>query len=111
MKRNIPWRAIKYLKLNVTISYQNIYKTFRKLIKDNILFNCYNNITDKYMKEIYNDGIVYTNTTPISNRYGSENVGRNKFYKNKNITKLSLVTDNNNLTLTRLKSGDSYHLV
>lgn len=109
MKKNIPWRAIEDLKLKINVSYQNVYKIFKKLVDDKIIFNCYNDIIDKYMKEVYNDGIIYTDTTPISNKYGNENIGRNKIYKNKNITKLSLVTDNNNIILSvKAFSGNKY---
>ena len=99
LKQNISWESISNLKSNINISYQCVYKTYRKLIDDNILYKSYNKIVDEYMKNIYKDGIVYTDTTVIANKYGNENVGRNKYYKNKKITKLSLVTDNNNVII------------
>ena len=64
-------------------------------------------MVDIYMKRIMTDGIIYTDTTPISNKYGRENIGRNKYYKNKNISKLSLITDNNKAILNiQLFSGN-----
>jgi len=107
LKRNIPWKAIGDLKLETQISPENVYKTYRKLVSDNVLYECYNKTVDTYIENEFNDGIVHTDTTAIANKYGNENIGRNKYYKNKNISKLSLVTDTNGAILNvKLFSGN-----
>jgi transposase len=93
LKHNIPWRAIDDMQLSIDISHQNVYKIYRKLLTDKILMNYYSKMVDKYMTNNLEHGIVYTDTTVIPNKYGNENIGSNKYYKNKNISKLSIVTD------------------
>jgi hypothetical protein len=39
-------------------------------------------------------------STFISNKYGSNKIARNKFFKNKNCNKISLVTDINGVPLS-----------
>ena len=79
------------------------------MVDDNILGECYTEMVDTYMniEETMEDGIIYTDTTVIGNKYGNENVARNKCYKNKNVSKLSLVTDSKGVPIDiKLYSGN-----
>ena len=55
------------------------------------------------IEETMEDGIIYTDTTVIGNKYGNENVARNKnlIKGNKNVQKLSLVTDSEGVPTPR----------
>ena len=51
----------------------------------------------------------YIDSTIIYNKYGINKIGRNKFYKNKNTTKISLMTDINGFPLSIFFMKGNYH--
>lgn len=95
LKNSIPWRAVGELKISGSIHWNTVYKTFRKIVADNLISDCYEEKIKEYLKvrPVSKLKEQYTDTTNIQNKYGSENVGRNKCCKGKNITKISLMTD------------------
>ena len=83
------------------------------MVSDNIFRECYTEIVDTHMniEESVEDGLIYTDTTVIGNKYGSENIARNKdpIKGGKNVSKLSLVTDSIGAPLDiKLYSGNVY---
>jgi hypothetical protein len=59
------------------------------------------------MKNNKNKKYLMTDISFIYNLNGKERIGRNKFYKNKKCTKLSLIIDNNNVPLSIIiKAGN-----
>jgi hypothetical protein len=52
---------------------------------------------------------LFIDSTIIYNKYGVTKVGRNKFYKNKKATKITLITDKYGFPLSVLFMKDNYH--
>jgi transposase len=52
---------------------------------------------------------MYIDSTIIYNKNGINKIGRNKFYKNKNTTKISLMTDKNGFPLSIIFMKGNYH--
>tara|TARA_B110000977_G_scaffold14025_1_gene17501 strand:- start:52 stop:858 length:807 start_codon:yes stop_codon:yes gene_type:complete len=108
LKTGIPWRALRS-----RINWNTVYKTYVKLNKYGIFKKCYKSLLSKYLKN--NKGklkYIYTDTSIIPNKYGINKANLNKYYKNKKVTKLSLITIKNGIPFNvRLYGGnrnDSY---
>lgn len=88
IKYAVPWRELK------NIPYSTVYSSYKRLIKLNILKNTYIELLKIYLKKTPNNKLKYqyTDTTCISNKYGSKLVKYNG-YKQKKCTKISLITD------------------
>ena len=92
IKYAIPWREVRYL------HYSTIYSAYKRLLYFNILKNTYIELLKKYFKKCPNRKLKYqyTDTTCISNKYGSKLVKYNG-YKKMKCTKISLITDSNGI--------------
>ena len=108
LKTGIPWRALRS-----HINWNTVYKSYIKLNKNGIFKMCYKTLLEKYL--INNKGklrYIFTDTSIIPNRYGINKAKLNKYYKNKRVTKLSLVTLKNgipfNVKLYGGNRNDSY---
>ena len=95
LKYAIPWRVVGELEIAGGIHWNTVYKTFRKIVNDNLIEDCYKSKLKEYLKvrPVTKMKEQHTDTTNIPNKYGSENVGRNKCCKGKKITKISTITD------------------
>jgi hypothetical protein len=90
IKYCISWRQ-----LGIHI-YNNVYKHFIKFNKINLFKDTYIEILNKYIKRTKNNTLktLYTDTTFIINKKGIDRKERNKYMKNKNCNKVSIITDN-----------------
>jgi len=62
----------------------------------NLFRDTYIELLKKYLKKTKNKTLksLYTDTTFIVNKKGIDNKARNKYMKNKNCNKVSIITDN-----------------
>ena len=92
LRLNVTWRNAAKLS-GTKISYGTLYSTYIKLLKDNIIDECYKITVNNYIKKFPCNklDVRMTDTTVIHNKYGRETIGRNKHYNNKRITKISLI--------------------
>jgi hypothetical protein len=88
IKYAIPWRETR------NIAYSTVYSSYKRLIFFGILKSTYIDLLKIYLKLGANKKLKYqyTDTTIVSNKYGSSLVKYNG-YKKKKGTKISLVTD------------------
>ena len=108
LKTGIPWRALRS-----KIHWNTIYKSYMKLNKYKVFKTCYTGLLKKYL--INNKGklkYIFTDTSIVPNRYGINKANLNKYYKNKRVTKLSIITLKNgipfNVKLYGGNRNDSY---
>lgn len=97
----ISWRDISLLKSNVyDTNYSVIYYMYNKMIKNNIIFNAYNNLLKKYCIKIDNS-CAYIDSTYIINKYGyNANIRFNNYVMIKHKTsKLSIISSKNGIPL------------
>ena len=105
MRTGLPWHFVTKIK------YKTVYKSFRRLCNFNIFKNTYIELLNTYIKRKPNKklSMQYMDSTCITNKYGSECVGRNKYCKNKNITKISLITDSKGIPINvKINSGNNF---
>lgn len=110
LRLNLTWRNVVKLTKS-KMSYGIIYHTYTKLLKDNIINDCFNETVNMYIRENPENklDIRMTDTSSIINKYGKENVGRNKYYNNKRVTKISLIADKLGTPLdVKIYSGNMY---
>ena len=105
-KSGVSWRLLRS-----PINYKTLYWHYKGFIKNDIFKKVYSRIRTKYLKIIKktNKVTVLIDSTIIYNKYGINKIGRNKFYKNKKVTKLSLMTDINGFPLSILFMKGNYH--
>ncbi len=82
-------------KLQTSINWKTINKVYNKLTGLNLLELTYVKLLEKYIiiaptKKFKN---ILTDTSGIYNKLNIDSIGRNKYFKNKNILKISLITD------------------
>jgi len=94
LKYSISWRHIN--------KYTTFYKRFQQLQQIHLFKNTYIDLLHKYIKKTKKQHIVcsiyrylYTDTTFIINKKGVDFKKRNKFVKNKNCNKISIIADKN----------------
>jgi len=94
IKYAMPWRLIE------SIPYTTVYSSYKRLLHFNILKNTYIDLLRLYLKKKPNKKlkIQYTDTTCISNKYGSELVKYNG-YKKKKCTKISFISDSQGVVI------------
>ena len=88
-----PWRS-SY------INHSTLYSVYKKMLKMNIIKNTYIELLNLYIKKQPNKKLkyLYTDTTCIKNKYGSELVKYNG-HKKMNCTKVSFITDSNGIPI------------
>ena len=92
------------------MNYKTLYWHFTRFVQYNVFLKLFNKIKNYYSKNlIQNDTLFFIDSTSIPNKQGINKIGRNKFYKNKKITKLSLMTDVNGFPLSVLFMKWNYH--
>lgn len=95
LKTGIAWRYCPY------INWNTVYKHFRNLSKLDIFKSTYVELLRKYIKKTPSRKlkIQITDTTVIKNKYGIDKVKINKHNNNKNVMKVSVITDINGIPL------------
>ena len=95
LKQGYSWRFVSEIK--TTINWNSIYKVFNKLNHYDIFKSTYIDTLKIYLKKGANKKLQYisTDTSVCYNRYNNDKVGKNKYYKNKNASKLSIICDSN----------------
>ena len=93
LKYGYPWRHIE--DLNTNISWSTVHKAFQKLTKFGVFESTYKELLHKYIKKTPGKKlkILMTDTTTIYNKYNSDTAKINKYYKNKNVIKISVICD------------------
>jgi len=76
------------------------YKNFMKLNKFKIFESTYKDLLNKYLSKSKNKiKQIYTDTFTFYNKYNIDNVERNKYFKNKKVINLSLITNEKGILL------------
>lgn len=105
LKSGVSWRYLRS-----QINYKTLHMYYLKFVKHNVFLKLFNKIRNIYInKYIINDASLLIDSTIVYNKYGINKIGRNKFYKNKNATKISLMTDSNGFPLSILFLKGNYH--
>ena len=97
----ISWRDVKLLKNNsYNTNYSVIYYMYNKMVKNNIIFNAYNNLLKTYCIKIDNS-CAYIDSTYIINKYGYNTYTKfNNYVMIKHKTcKLSIISSKNGIPL------------
>lgn len=104
LKSGVSWRNLRS-----QINYKTLHYYYCKFVDDNIFFKLFNKIRNIYLKKYIIDDDLYIDSTIVFNKYGINKLGRNKFYKNKKSTKISLMTDSNGFPLSIFFIKGNYH--
>jgi len=105
LKTGIAWRN---LNINPLIKWQTIYFHFNRFVKYGIFKNLFIKLRNRYIKN-NNSNIKLIDSSFVLNKYGRNNVARNKFFKNKNCNKISALTDVNGIPLSVLVNKGTVH--
>jgi len=96
--------------LRSTVNYKTLFWHYSNWVKNNVFYKLFSKIKNVYIKKyIVNDCTLLIDSTIIYNKCGINKIGRNKFYKNKKTTKISLMTDINGFPLSVLFLKGNYH--
>lgn len=105
LKSGVSWRMLRS-----TINYKTLFWHYSRFVENNIFLKLFNKIKNVYINNfIYDNCSLLVDSTIIYNKYGINKIGRNKFYKNKKVTKISLMTDVNGFPLSVLFMKGNYH--
>ena len=105
LKSGVSWNLLRS-----PINYKTLHWHFTKFVKHKIFIRLYFKIRRIYLnKYTHNINSCYIDSTCIFNKYGTRKIGRNKFYKNKRVTKISLMTDSNGFPLSIFFMKGNYH--
>ena len=97
----ISWRHVELLKTNIqNTNYSVIYYMYAKMVKNNIIFNAYNNLLKTYCIKIDNS-CAYIDSTYIINKYGYKihNKFNNYVMIKHKTSKLSIISSKNGVPL------------
>ena len=103
LKTGISWRNLRS-----SINWNTLYWHFKRFVNHNIFYKTFNFLRKKYYKN-NKTNIQIIDSTFICNKYGKNKIARNKFYKNKNGNKISLLTDVNGVPLSVLVNKGTVH--
>lgn len=104
--------GVSYRMLRSKINYKTLHYYHSLFAKNKIFLRLFNRIKNVYLKKYINkqdNCSLYVDSTIVNNKYGINKIGRNKFYKNKRSTKISLLTDINGFPLSILFMKGNYH--
>ena len=102
--------GVSWPHLRSHIKSKTLFWHYSKFVKYNIFGRLLSKLRTKYIKLIDNDKINFLiDTSIIYNKNGINKLGRNKFYKNKMTTKISLMTDINGFPFSVLFTKGNYH--
>ena len=103
--------GVSYRDYRGPIKRASLYYHFKFFRDNNIFINVYRQLLDKYFQKNKTSKLKYqlVDTSFIYNVNGIENIGRNKYYKNKKCTKLSCITDINGIPISILIDSGNIH--
>lgn len=105
LKSGVSWRMLRS-----TINYKTLHWHFTQFVKNNIFLRVFQKIKNIYLKNYSQlQQTLYIDSTIIYNKNGTNKIGRNKFYKNKNTTKISLMCDSYGFPLSIFFIKGNYH--
>ena len=105
LKSGVSWRYLRS-----PINYKTLFWHYSKFVKNNIFLKLFKKIRNIYLRKyIHKNCSLLIDSTIIYNKFGINKIGRNKFYKNKNTTKISLMADINGFPLSILFMKGNYH--
>jgi transposase len=106
LKTGIAWRDIRS-----RIKWQTLYFHYNRFVKFNIFKKLFIYLKNKHIKHIKqtNGHIQIIDSSFIMNKYGINKMARNKFFKNKNCNKISIITDVNGIPLSVLINKGTLH--
>lgn len=95
------WRSLNLAIFNQNYKWQSIYYHYNKFSEANVFQNIYINLLNKYCKHALSSKLKYisTDTSFIKNEYATD-VNFNGYCKKKKLSKISLITDANGVTLS-----------
>jgi transposase len=96
--------------LRSTIKPKTLYWHYSRFVKYNVFGRLLSKLQTKYIKKTNTNNInLLIDASIVYNKNGVNKLGRNKFYKNKRTTKISLMTDTNGFPLSVLFMKGNYH--
>ena len=98
LKTGISWRSIRS-----NNNWQSIYFHFKRFVKYKIFRSLFNNIKNRYILA-NNINTLIIDSSYVPNKNGKQSISRNKFYKNKNGNKITIITDIKGIPLTAFVS-------
>ncbi len=106
LKTGISWRNLRS-----SINWHTVLHYYNLFVKFNIFEKLFKLFRKRYIHSFLSDSNVtlLIDSTIIYNRYGRTKLGRNKFYKNKRCSKLSLLTDQHGIPLSIFLIKGNYH--
>jgi len=105
LKSGVSWRMLRS-----TINYKTLFWHYSNWVKNNVFYKLFSKIRNVYIKKyIVDDCTLLIDSTIVYNKCGINKIGRNKFYKNKKTTKISLMSDINGFPLSVLFLKGNYH--
>lgn len=103
LKTGVSWRDSKS-----SVNWHSLYFHFQRFVKHNIFKKTFIKLRSLFMSK-NNTGVQIIDSTFIQNKLGKNHIARNKFFKNKNCNKISLVTDINGIPLSVLINSGNVH--
>lgn len=105
LKSGVSWRMLRS-----PINSKTLFWHYSRFVQNNVFLRLFNKIKNTYINKYTTDECsLFIDSTIIYNKYGITKVGRNKFYKNKKTTKISLMTDKYGFPLSVLFMKGNYH--
>jgi len=103
LKTGISWRDSPSI-----VKWSSLYFHYCRFVSNNIFKKMYIRLRSKYMSN-HKSNIQIIDSTFILNKFGKNHIARNKFFKNKNCNKVSLITDINGIPLSVLINTGNVH--
>jgi transposase len=103
LKTGIAWRNLRS-----SMNWNTLYHHYRRFVKFDIFNKVFNYLRNIYFKSTKSN-VQIIDSSFIPNKYGQNNISRNKFYKNKNGNKISLLTDIHGVPLSVFMDKGSVH--
>jgi transposase len=103
LKTGISWRNLRS-----KINWNTLYQHYCRFVKYNIFHKLFNTLRRKYFKK-NKSKIQIVDSSFILNKHGKNKIGRNKFFKNKNGNKISIITDIHGIPLSVFVNKGTIH--
>lgn len=105
-KSGISWRLYRG-----PINWNSLYYHFKLFVRFKILDEFYKYLLDRYFKKRFTSKLKYNliDSTVFVNKYGIDLKGRNKQYRFKNTTKLSIISDSHGVPISLYLDKGSEH--
>jgi len=103
--------CVSYRNLQGSIPRSTLNSHFMFFVRKNVFVDFYKLLLDKYLENDRRNKLKYESidTSFVPNFYGVENIGMNKFYKNKFGTKVSIVVDVNGIPISVVVDKGNIH--